>query len=247
MQWIGGAAAHEAVPADLPNVADGDLPFLIQNGGAIELRIGISLTRNDGGGGQGGEHGQDGIDLGAAEAGDEGIELVSIILAGLSIGGDEAGSVGVSIIVDDGDVGGGEAEGEEDLCAQVAGDEEAIALIQDDGIEVVVGEGGLECLPLGRAWLGMLARVFRVRLQVSQGTGLDAEQCVFFGRHGFGGVIRLRAAAVVGPAPAARRRTPTRFLPADGTCARAQICPGATAHSARPTGRGGAHAGRWDR
>ena len=129
MQWIGGAAAHDAVPADLPNVTDGDLPFLIQDGGAIELRIGISLTRDDGGGGQGGEHGEDGIDLGGAEAGDEGIELVGVIFSSLSIGGDEAGAVGVFIIVDDGDIGAREAEGEEDLGAQVTGDEEAIALI----------------------------------------------------------------------------------------------------------------------
>lgn len=187
MQGIGGAATHEAVPADLPDVADGDLPFLIEDSSAIELWIGISLTRDDGGGGQGGEHSEDGIDLSGAETGDEGIELVGIIFSRLSIGSDEAGAVGVFIIVDNGDIGGGEAEGEEDLSAQVAGDEEAIALIQDDGIKVVVGERGLEGLPLSGAGLGMLARILRVRLQVSQGTGLDAEQGVFFGRHGFGG------------------------------------------------------------
>ena len=73
------------------------------------------------------EQGKDGIDLGDAHAGQEGVELVFVVFAGVVVAGEEAGFVGGFIVVHDGDVGMGEAEGDEARDADMAGDEEAVA------------------------------------------------------------------------------------------------------------------------
>jgi hypothetical protein len=113
--------------SDLPHVARLDLPSFIQLGRFIDPRGRImrhfdffNLWHLD-------EHGEDGIDLGGAEAGEEGVELVVVVFARVGVAGEEAGFVSGFIVVHDGDVGMGEAEGDEARDADMAGDEEAVA------------------------------------------------------------------------------------------------------------------------
>lgn len=87
------------------------------------------------------------------------------------VGGEKAGEVRGFVVIDHANVGVGVTEFGEELDAEVAGDELAVASVPDNRVEVVVLEASLESLPTRTAGFGVFANSLVARVGVEFGNG----------------------------------------------------------------------------